>query len=118
MRINEHRKKGCDKAMNFKRNPFKLKLYPPSRNTMEGVYLVKGGNILEYKAKANALSKPRNSCLSTTLVLQLIRHLNTSVRRKTPCPWRFVMKFKKNSLLFVKNASQNMEAKQSNKFQN
>jgi hypothetical protein len=28
MRINEHKKKGCDKAVDFKRNPFKLKLYP------------------------------------------------------------------------------------------
>jgi hypothetical protein len=27
MRINEHRKKGCDKVVDFKRNPFKLKLY-------------------------------------------------------------------------------------------
>jgi len=29
MKINEYRKKGCDKAMDFKRNPLKLKLYPP-----------------------------------------------------------------------------------------
>jgi hypothetical protein len=29
MKINEYRKKGCDKAMDFKGNPLKLKLYPP-----------------------------------------------------------------------------------------
>ncbi len=69
MRINEHQKKGCDKAMDIEGNPFKLKLYPPLRNATEGVYLVKGGNILEYKVKANALSKPRNNRLSTTLVV-------------------------------------------------
>ncbi len=47
MRINEHWKKGCDKVMDSERNPFKLKLYPPLRKTVEGVYIMKGGNILE-----------------------------------------------------------------------
>jgi hypothetical protein len=69
MRINEHQKKGCDKAMDFKRNLFKLKLYPSLKNAMEGVYLVNGGNILEYRVKANALSKPRSNSPSTTLAL-------------------------------------------------
>jgi hypothetical protein len=55
--------------MDFERNPLKLKLYPTLINVAEGVYLGKGGNILEYKAKANALSKPRSSCPSTTLTL-------------------------------------------------
>jgi hypothetical protein len=68
MWINEHRKKGCDKLVDFEGNPFKLKLYPPLRNAMEGVLFAKGGNILEHKANVNALSKPR-SYLSTTLVL-------------------------------------------------
>jgi hypothetical protein len=69
MRINEHQKKGCDKNVEFKRNPFKQKLYPPLRNAMKGVYLTKGGNILEYRTKANALSKPRSSRPSFVLVL-------------------------------------------------
>jgi hypothetical protein len=59
--------------MDSKGNPLKLKLYPPLRNVAEGVYLVKGGNVLKYKAKANALSKPRSSCPSTTLALQPIK---------------------------------------------
>jgi len=67
--INEHQKKGCDKVMDSKRNPLKLKLYPPLRNAMEGVYLAKGGNIQEHKTKVNALLKPMSSCLSTTLIL-------------------------------------------------
>ncbi len=73
MRINEHRKKGCDKDVDSKRNPLKLKLYPPLRNAMKGVYLTKGGNIIEYRAKANALSKSRNSRPSTTLVLHPVQ---------------------------------------------
>jgi hypothetical protein len=72
MKINEHRKKGCDKVVDFKRNPFKLKLYSQFKNATKGVYLVKGGNILEYRAKANALSKPRNNCPLITLALQPI----------------------------------------------
>jgi hypothetical protein len=47
-----------------------LKLYPPLKNAIENVYLVKGGNTLEYRAKANALSKQRGNHPSTTLVLQ------------------------------------------------
>jgi hypothetical protein len=69
MRINEHRKKGCDKDVDSKRNPLKMKLCPPLRNAMKGVYLTKCGNILKYRAKANALSKSRNSHPSTTLSL-------------------------------------------------
>jgi hypothetical protein len=41
--------------MDFEGNCFKLKLYPPLKNVAKGVYLVKGGNILEYRVKANAL---------------------------------------------------------------
>jgi hypothetical protein len=69
MKINKHRKKGCAKAMDFEMNTFKLKLYPPLRNATKGVYLTKGGNILEYRAKVNALSKPRRSRPSTILAL-------------------------------------------------
>jgi hypothetical protein len=52
-----------------KGNLFRLKLCPPLRNAIEGVHLAKGGNILEYKAKVNALLKPRNTRPSTTLIL-------------------------------------------------
>jgi hypothetical protein len=72
MRINEHRKKGCGKVMDFERSLLKLKLYPPLKNATEGVYIGKGGNILEYRAKVNALSKPKNNHPSITLTLQLI----------------------------------------------
>ncbi len=72
MRINEHQKKGCDKTMDFKGNLLKLKLHPPLKNAMEGVYLANNGNIFEYKANANALLKPRSNCPSTTLALQLV----------------------------------------------
>jgi len=69
MNINEYHKKGCDKAVDFKGNPLKLKLYPPLRNVVEDVHLAKGGNILEYRAKEKALSKPKKSHPSTTLDL-------------------------------------------------
>jgi hypothetical protein len=72
MKINEHQKKGCDKDVDSEGNPFKLKLYPPLKNVAEGVYLTKGENILEYKVKVNALSKPRSSHPSITLALQPI----------------------------------------------
>ncbi len=76
MKINEYRKKGCDKDG----NPFKLKLYPPLKNVVEGVHLAKGGNILEYRVKANALLKLNNIRLLTTLVLQGVQtfeHMHT-----------------------------------------
>jgi hypothetical protein len=59
--------------MDYKGNLLKLKLYPTLRNTTEVVHLAKGGNILEYRAKVNALVKPRSSHLSTTLALQGIQ---------------------------------------------
>ncbi len=59
IRINEHW--GCDKIMDAKRNPFTNKLYPPlkQRNKRHASY--KNENILEYRAKLNALSKLRHS---------------------------------------------------------
>jgi hypothetical protein len=72
MKINEHQKKGCDKVVNSQGNPLKLKLYPPLKNAVEGVYLAKGGNILKCRAKANALSKLKSSCLLKTLTLYLV----------------------------------------------
>jgi len=39
------RKKGCDKVVDSEGDPLKLKLYPPLRNAMEGVYFAKGGSI-------------------------------------------------------------------------
>jgi len=84
----------------------------------KGMYIVKGGNVLEYRTKANAFSKPKSNHPLTTLVLQLYKCLNTNSKRRKPCPWKFATKFKRNLLLHVRNASQNMEAKQSNKFWN
>ncbi len=69
MRINEHQKKGCDKVVDFKRNILKLKLYPPLRNITKGVYLAKGGNIIEYRTKTNALSKLKINHPLITLAL-------------------------------------------------
>jgi hypothetical protein len=66
------------------RNPLKLKLYPTLRNATEGVYLVKGGNILKYRAKVNALSNPRSNHPSTTLTLQPIQTFEHKCKEKTP----------------------------------
>jgi hypothetical protein len=76
--------KGCDKVVDFERNPFKLKLYPPLKNAVEGVYLVKGGNILEYRAKINALLKPRKSRHLKTLTLQLVQIFEHKTQGKKP----------------------------------
>jgi hypothetical protein len=85
MMINEHQKKGCDKFVDSERNLFKLKLYPPLKNTIKGVYLAKVGNILNYRAKENALLKPSNIRLSTTLVLQPIQKFEHKHKKeKTP----------------------------------
>jgi hypothetical protein len=101
-------KKGCDKVVG---NPFKLKLYPPLINIAEGVYLTKGGNILEYRAKVNALLKLRNNRPLITLALQRVQKSEHKRKKDRPRLWRFMIKFKKILFLFVRNTSQNMEAK-------
>jgi hypothetical protein len=52
---------------------------------MESVYLTKGGNILQYKAKMNALSKPKSSCPLITLALQPI-HMSKHKCKKEKTP--------------------------------
>jgi len=59
MKLNEHKKKGCEKTIDDDGNQLTLKLYLPLKNTIEGVIFAKSGNVLEYKAKLEALSKPR-----------------------------------------------------------
>jgi len=50
-----------------------------------GVYLAKGGNILEYKAKAKTLLKPRSNCPLITLALQLVQTFEHNHKKeKTP----------------------------------
>jgi hypothetical protein len=68
MKINEHEMKGCDKVVDFEGKPFKL--YSPLRNVTKSVHFAKGENILEYKMKANALSKSKISRPSSTLILK------------------------------------------------
>jgi hypothetical protein len=86
MEINEHQKKGSDKAVDSKGNPLKLKLYPPLRNAMKRVYLAKGGNILEYRAKANALSKPMSNHPSITLTLQPVQNSKHKHKKEKALP--------------------------------
>jgi hypothetical protein len=47
MRLNEHRKKGCEKMVDDDGNQLTFKLYLPLKNTIEGVILAKSGNVLE-----------------------------------------------------------------------
>jgi hypothetical protein len=86
MRINDHQKKGSDKAVDFKGNLFKLKLYPPSRNIAKGVYLAKGGNIPKYRVKVNTLSKPRSDRPLITLALQPIQKFGHKCKKEITPP--------------------------------
>lgn len=43
MRLNEHKKKGCEKTMDDDGNQLTLKLYLPLKNTIEGVIFAKRG---------------------------------------------------------------------------
>jgi hypothetical protein len=71
MRLNEHRKKGCEKTVDDDGNQLTFKLYLPLKNTIEGVILAKSGNVLEYKAKLKASSKPRCSHFVVTKTISL-----------------------------------------------
>jgi hypothetical protein len=52
-RINEHCHKRCDKTFDLDEKPLKLKLYPPLRNMAKGMFPLKGGNVLDYKARVD-----------------------------------------------------------------
>jgi hypothetical protein len=88
--------------MDFERNPFKLKLYPPLRNTAKGVYIAKGGNILEYRANANALSKPRNSRPSITLALKLVQTYKHKRKKEKTLPLDIRNKVRKDFVVVRK----------------
>jgi len=73
MRLNEHRKKGCEKALDDHGNQLTLKLYSPLRNVIEGNILAKSGNVLEYRVKLEALSKPKHSHPAITKIVPLVQ---------------------------------------------
>jgi len=59
---------------------------------MEGVHLAKGGNILEYRVKVNALSKPRLCHPSFMLALKGLQTSKRKRKKEKTCPWRFTWK--------------------------
>jgi hypothetical protein len=75
------------------------------------VHLAKGGNILEYRANAFALSKPNSSCPSITLALQAIQTFEHKRKKEKALPLEirdeiskeFVVVYKK---CFMKYGSQ------------
>jgi hypothetical protein len=83
---------------------------------MEGVHLAKGGNILEYKVKVNALSKPRHCHPSFMLALKGLHTFKHKRKEEKTCPWKFMRKSERNSWVSIKNGSRDMEDNLSNKF--
>ncbi len=75
------------------------------------MHLAKGGNILEYRANAFALSKPNSSCPSITLALQAIQTFEHKRKKEKALPLEirdeiskeFVVVYKK---CFMKYGSQ------------
>jgi hypothetical protein len=59
---------------------------------MEAMHLAKGGNILEYKVKVNALSKPRHCHPSFMLVLKGLQTSKHKWKKEKMCFWRFMKK--------------------------
>jgi len=53
---------------------------------MEDVHLAKGGNILEYKVKVNALSKPRQCHPSFILALKELHTFKHKQKKEKTCP--------------------------------
>jgi hypothetical protein len=88
--------------MDFEGNPLELKLYPPLRNVTEGVYFAKGGNILEYRVKVNALSKPRNSRPLTTLALQPVQKFEHNCQKEKTPPLKICDKVQEDFVPFYK----------------
>jgi hypothetical protein len=86
MRINECQKKGCNKVVDSKKNPLKLKLYPPLKNAMEGVYLVKGEKILEYRGKGECILEAKAQSPSSTLVLHGVHTFQHKQKKEKMLP--------------------------------
>jgi hypothetical protein len=66
------------------------------------VYLAKGGNIFEYKAKTNALSKPKRNRLSTTLTLQLVQKYEHKHKKEKISPLEIHDEVQKDFVLVYK----------------
>jgi hypothetical protein len=85
MNINEHTKKATKKC-GYQRKLSHIQIVPTIKNAMEGAHHVKGGNILEYWVKKNALSKPRHNHLSSKLTLQGVQTLQHKQKTKIIAP--------------------------------
>ncbi len=85
-----------------KRNPLKLKLYPPLRNATKGVYLANGGNILKYKVKTNPFLKPRSNLLLIRLALQLVQKFEHKRKKEKNLPLDIHNEFQEDFVLVHK----------------
>jgi hypothetical protein len=63
MRLNKHKKKGCEKVVDSNGKQLNFKLYPPLQNVTKGFIFTKGGKVLEYCMKLDSSSKPRSVAL-------------------------------------------------------
>jgi hypothetical protein len=70
------------------------------------VYLAKGGNILEYKVKANTLVKSKNNCHLITLVLQPIQMFEHNHKKEKTSPLEIRDKVQKEFVVICKKMFQ------------
>jgi len=64
-----------------------LKLYLPLKNKVKGIIFAKDGNVLEYKVKLEALSKPRCNHIVVSKLVPSIKHKE---KRKITILWKII----------------------------
>jgi hypothetical protein len=75
-------KKRVQKKCRCQKKLFHIQIIPNIKNAIEGVHLARGGNILEYWTKKNALLKPRHNHISSLLIVQGVQTLQHKQKMK------------------------------------
>jgi hypothetical protein len=110
MKLNENRKKGCEKFMDNHDIQLTPKLYPPLKNPANNISFTIGENVLEYHVKLETLTRLRCSWASISKQIPLMQQKRE--KRRTLL-WTFLMKTYlklRSTASIIRNELQNLHA--------
>jgi hypothetical protein len=110
MKLNENKKKGCEKFVDNDDTQLTPHLYPPSKNAINNIIFTIGENVLEYHVKLEASTRLRCSWASISKQVPLMQQKR---RKRKALLWTFLITtYLKswNMASIIRNGLQNLQA--------
>ncbi len=110
MRLNENKKKGCEKIVDDDKTQLAPKLYPPLKNVVDDIIFIICENVLEYHAKLETCTKLR---CSWVLISKQVLLVQQKRKKRRAFLWTFLMATYlklQSTMSLIRNRLQNLQA--------